>query len=301
MTDADVDGSHIRTLLLTFFYRQMPELVERGHIYIAQPPLYKAKQGKEEVYLKDDHELKQHLLKVSLKGAELTPGAGRPPLAPETFATVAREYLLAEAVIDRLARLVEPMAMHALLSGVKVDLSSEDAASASARALEAAIANPEVRVEARYDATAETRRLAIIRIHHGTPHTTGIDADLLASGDFAQILAAAAVLEGLIHPGATVRRGDKQQAVKLFKDALDWLLAEGRAGVAIQRYKGLGEMNPDQLWKTTMDPETRTLLQVTLEDAAEATHIFTMLMGDEVEPRRKFIEENAKYVRNLDV
>ena len=301
MTDADVDGSHIRTLLLTFFNRQMPELVERGHIYIAQPPLYKAKQGKEEVYLKDDHELKQHLLKVSLKGAELTPGAGRPPLAPETFATVAREYLLAEAVIDRLARMVEPLAMHALLSGVKVDLSSEDAANASARALEAAIANPEVRVEARYDATAETRRLAIIRIHHGTPHTTGIDSDLLASGDFAQILAAAAVLEGLIHPGATVRRGDKQQAVKLFKEALDWLLAEGRAGVSIQRYKGLGEMNPGQLWETTMDPAVRRLLRVQIEDAITSEEIFSTLMGEQVEPRRAFIESNALGVRNLDV
>jgi len=301
MTDADVDGSHIRTLLLTFFYRQMPELVERGHIYIAQPPLYKAKQGKEEVYLKDDHELKQHLLKVSLKGAELVPGAGQPPLAAEALASVARQYLLAEAVIDRLARLVEPAAMNALLSGVKIDLSSEEAAAASARALETTIADPEIRVESRYDATAETRRLVIVRTHHGTPHLSAIDADLLASGDFAQIRTAAGVLEGLVHPGATVRRGDKQRGAKSFKEAIDWLLAEGRNSVSIQRYKGLGEMNPAQLWETTMDPGARRLLRVQIEDAIASEEIFSTLMGEQVEPRRAFIENNALGVRNLDV
>src|SRR5437660_2704427 len=163
MTDADVDGSHIRTLLLTFFYRQMPELVERGHIYIAQPPLYKAKQGKEEVYLKDDYELKQHLLRVALKGAELTPGAGLPPLAAESFGNVAREYLMAEAVIERLARAIEPAALRAMLNGVKIDLDSETAAQASAAALMAAIDDPEITVEPRYDALTEVRRLVFIR------------------------------------------------------------------------------------------------------------------------------------------
>ena len=202
MTDADVDGSHIRTLLLTFFYRQMPELVERGHIYIAQPPLYKAKQGKEEVYLKDDHELKQHLLKFALKGAELTPGTGRPPLAADTFANVAREFLLAEAVIERVARLTDPQALHAMLDGVRVDLSTEAAAMASASALQQAIGDDDVTVEARYDAATETRRLVIVRMHHGTPHVTAIDGDFLASGDAAQIRAAADVLQGLVHPGA---------------------------------------------------------------------------------------------------
>jgi len=301
MTDADVDGSHIRTLLLTFFYRQMPELVERGHIYIAQPPLYKVKQGKEEVYLKDDHELKQHLLRVALKGAELVPGAGKAALAADTFASIAREYLLADAVIERLARIVEPAALYALLSGVQIDLATDATAAVAAVALQAAIADPDIRVESRYDPATETRRLVVVRTHHGTPHVTAIDSDLIASGDFAQIRAAAGVLQGLILPGAMVRRGEKQQAVASFKEALDWLLADARASVTLQRYKGLGEMNPAQLWETTMDPGVRRLLRVQIEDAISSEEIFSTLMGELVEPRRAFIESNALGVRNLDV
>jgi DNA gyrase subunit B len=301
MTDADVDGSHIRTLLLTFFYRQMRELVERGHIYIAQPPLYKAKQGKEEVYLKDDHELKHHLLKVALKGAELTPGTGKPPLAAESLGNVAREYLLAEAVVERTSRAVDSAALYAMLGGTQVDLSTESAAERSAEALQQAIADPEIRIEARYDPTTESRRLVIVRTHHGTPHATSIDADFLASGDGEQIRTAADVLQGLIQVGAVIKRGEKQQAVKSFKDALDWLLAEARGSVAIQRYKGLGEMNPEQLWETTMDPSVRRLLKVQIEDTIASDEIFDKLMGEEVEPRRAFIEGNALGVRNLDV
>jgi len=301
MTDADVDGSHIRTLLLTFFYRQMRDLVERGHIYIAQPPLYKAKQGKEEVYLKDEHELKQHLLRVALKGAELTPGTGRSALAAESFGNVAREYLLAEAVIERLARVIEPVALRAMLNGVRVELDTEAAANASAAALQGAIDDPEVTVQGRYDSATETHRIVIVRTHHGTPHATAIDADFLASGDAAQIRTAADVLQDLVHPGAVVKRGEKQQAVKSFKEALDWLLAEARGSVAIQRYKGLGEMNPGQLWETTMDPAVRRLLRVQIEDAIASDDIFATLMGEEVEPRRNFIESNALGVRNLDV
>ena len=302
MTDADVDGSHIRTLLLTFFYRQMPELVERGHIYIAQPPLYKAKQGRgEDVYLKDEHELKQHLLRVALKGAELVPGEGRPPLSAESLGDVAREYLLAEAVIERLARVVDPAALRAILSGVRLDLSSEPTARRSASALQAAIDDTEVVAEARYDATNEVHRIIIVRTHHGTPHATAIDADFLASGDADQIRRAADVLQDLIYPGAVVKRGDKQQAVKSFREALDWLLGEARGSVAIQRYKGLGEMNPGQLWETTMDPAVRRLLKVQIEDAIGSEEIFSTLMGEQVEPRRAFIESNALGVRNLDV
>ena len=301
MTDADVDGSHIRTLLLTFFYRQMPELVERGHIYIAQPPLYKAKQGKEEVYLKDDHELKQHLLRVALKGSELVPGEGRPPLSAESFGDVAREYLLAEAVIERLARVVDPAALRAILNGVRLDLSSEPAARRSAISLQASINDPEVVAEARYDAANEVHRIIIVRTHHGTPHATAIDGDFLASGDAAQIRHAADVLQDLVHPGAVVKRGEKQLAVKSFKDALDWLLGEARNSVAIQRYKGLGEMNPGQLWETTMDPAVRRLLKVQIDDVVSSEEIFSTLMGEQVEPRRAFIETNALGVRNLDV
>jgi len=301
MTDADVDGSHIRTLLLTFFYRQMPELVERGHIYIAQPPLYKAKQGKEDIYLKDDHELKQHLLRVALKNAELVPGEGRPPLSAESLGDVAREYLLAEAVIERLARVVDSAALRAILNGVRLDLSSESTARRSATALQTAIDDPEVTAEARYDATNEVHRIVVVRTHHGTPHATAIDADFLASGDAEQIRRAADVLQDLIYPGAVVKRGEKPQAVKSFKEALDWLLGEARGSVAIQRYKGLGEMNPEQLWETTMDPAVRRLLKVQIDDVIGSEEIFSTLMGEQVEPRRAFIETNALGVRNLDV
>ena len=301
MTDADVDGSHIRTLLLTFFYRQMRELVERGHIYIAQPPLYRAKQGREEVYLKDEHELKQHLLKVALKGAELVPAAGAQALAVDTLSSVAREYLLAEAVVERMSRVVDPAVLYALLAGAKVDLSTEIAANRSASALVEAVADPEVTVVARYDAASESRRLVIVRRHHGTPHTTVLDTDFLESGDGAQIASAAAVLQGLIRAGASVRRGEKVHSVKTFKQALDWLLGEARGSVAIQRYKGLGEMNPGQLWETTMDPAVRRLLRVQIEDAIASDEIFDTLMGEQVEPRRAFIEGNALGVRNLDV
>ena len=302
MTDADVDGSHIRTLLLTFFYRQMPELVERGHIYIAQPPLYKAKQGKEEVYLKDDHELKQHLLQGRAEGRRARAGRG-PAAAGGGGVRERRARIPAGRGGDRAPRAasVDPAALHALLTGVAVDLSTEAAAARSARALQRRSATPTSRVEARYDATTETHRLVIVRTHHGTPHATAIDADFLASGDYAQIRAAAEVLQGLVSPGAVVKRGDKQQAVETFKEALDWLLARGAQRVTIQRYKGLGEMNPGQLWETTMDPAVRRLLKVQIEDAIASEEIFSTLMGEQVEPRRAFIEINALGVRNLDV
>ena len=299
MTDADVDGSHIRTLLLTFFYRQMPELLERGHVYIAQPPLYKLKHGKQERYVKDDHELKQYLLGLALTDAELHPGEDKSPLSGEALEQIANEYLLAEAVIERMSSLIDREVMHALLRHPDVDLSSESGAAESAARLAAHVAT--VKVEPEYDAAAEEFRLKITRMHHGNVRASYLDQDFLDSGDYTQIRKTAEVLDGLIGPGAYIKRGDQKQLVSDFKQALDWLLQEVKKGVSTQRYKGLGEMNPTQLWETTMDPKTRRLLRAQIEDSIAADEIFTTLMGDVVEPRRAFIENNALGVRNLDV
>jgi DNA gyrase subunit B len=208
---------------------------------------------------------------------------------------------LAEAVIERSARVVDPAVLRAILAGARVDLSSEIAAQRSARDLAEAVGDEEVRIESRYDAASESRRLVVVRTHHGTPHVTAIDADFLTSGEGAQIRKAADMLQGLVQDGAIVRRGEKQQAVRGFKEALDWLLAQARDAVTVQRYKGLGEMNPGQLWETTMDPKVRRLLKVQIEDAIASDEIFDKLMGEQVEPRRAFIESNALGVRNLDV
>jgi DNA gyrase subunit B len=301
MTDADVDGSHIRTLLLTFFYRQMPELVERGHIYIAQPPLYKVKHGKEEAYLKDEFELKQYLLKVALKGAELLPSTEAQPLSQETLAAIAREYLLAEALIDRLSRTIDHAVLTSLLGGVAVALDDESQARASAKKLQDAVADASVTVNARYDEKTDSWMLVVKREQHGNAQVGVIDRDFLASGDYQQIRKAAEVLEGMMGEGAQIRRGESAQSVRNFKEALDWLLDDARGSISTQRYKGLGEMNPEQLWETTMDPNVRRLLKVQIEDVITADEIFTTLMGEEVEPRRAFIESNALGVRNLDV
>jgi DNA gyrase subunit B len=302
MTDADVDGSHIRTLLLTFFYRQMPDLVERGHIYIAQPPLYKIKHGKEERYLKDDHELKEYLLRLALKDAELHPGGDRPSLANEALEEVARSYILAEAVIERLAKRIDPVVLAALLRDPEI-ISLADAAAAeqSAQRLMVLCRVPGLVIEPRYDQKNEAQVLAIKRMQHGNLRVGYLDNDFLGSGDYTQIKQTAHVLQGLLGQGAFVRRGDHEHRVTEFKEALDWLLDEVKKGVSIQRYKGLGEMNPEQLWETTMDPKSRRLLRTQIEDAITADEIFTTLMGDMVEPRRAFIESNALGVRNLDV
>ena len=299
MTDADVDGSHIRTLLLTFFYRQMPDLIERGHVFIAQPPLYKLKHGKQERYVKDDHELKQYLLGLALTDAELHPGEDKSPLSGEALEQIANEYLLAEAVIDRMSSLIDREVMHALLRHPDMDLSSESGAAESAARLAAHVAT--VKVEPEYDAAAEEFRLKITRMHHGNVRASYLDQDFLDSGDYTQIRKTAEVLDGLIGPGAYIKRGDQKQLVSNFKQALDWLLEEVKKGVSTQRYKGLGEMNPIQLWETTMDPKSRRLLRAQIEDSIAADEIFTTLMGDVVEPRRAFIENNALGVRNLDV
>jgi DNA gyrase subunit B len=301
MTDADVDGAHIRTLLLTFFYRQMPELVEGGHIYIAQPPLYKIKHGKNERYIKDDHELNQHMLGLALDGAALTPRYGATPIEGESLGELARAYLLSEAVIKRLSDFIEPGLLHAMLAyDIELDLGSEAAAVASAERLMRHMPTG-IRVEAEHHAKSESWRLRVAKMRHGNLRVGYIDDEFLHSGDYVQIRKTSRMIAGLIDQGAAIRRGEKTQGIASFADAMTWLLAEVDRGLSKQRYKGLGEMNPEQLWETTMDPSVRRLLKVQIEDAIAADEIFTTLMGDVVEPRRKFIEDNALYARNIDV
>lgn len=299
MTDADVDGSHIRTLLLTFFYRQMPELIERGHIYIAQPPLYKIKYGKQERYVKDNYELKQYMLGLALTNAELYTHESKPPLTGETLANIAREYLLAEAVIERMSRLIDSAVLYALLKQPDIDLSNEMSTLDSAAKLTSLLHDVEIVTE--FDDVFEQFRLKITRVYHGNVQISYLDQDFLQSSDFLQIKKAAQVLGGLIEDHAIVKRGEEKQSISEFKEALDWLLEEAKKGVNIQRYKGLGEMNPEQLWETTMDPANRCLLRAQIEDSILTDEIFTTLMGDIVEPRREFIEKNALRVTNLDV
>ena len=301
MTDADVDGSHIRTLLLTFFYRQMPELVERGHIYIAQPPLYRAKLGKEERYLKDEHELNEFMLRQALVDAALHPGAEREPIAGEALAQLAKSFLLSEAVIERVSRLIDREVLQAILAGARVDLTRRETAEASAEALEATIGGAGVAVAPHFDQKTERYQVRIERTRHGNVRMSTVDTEFVHSGDYAQIRQTAEMLRGLIGAGAYVQRGDKKQPVRDFSEAMKWLLGEVEKATTLQRYKGLGEMNPEQLWETTMDPNMRPLLKVQIEDGIAADEIFTKLMGDEVEPRRAFIESNALGVRNLDV
>ena len=301
MTDADVDGAHIRTLLLTFFYRQMPELVERGHIYIAQPPLYKIKHGKSEQYLKDDTELNAHLLKLALDGAALIPAEGAEPIVDEALSGLARSYLLAEAVINRLAGYIDPAVLHAMLAqDIAISLENEDAARDAAARIQPHLPE-EVSIFAEFNDESEAWRLTIERMHHGNRRMGWIEEEFLVSGDYLSIRTAAESISGLIGEGAEIRRGEKRQPVKRFSAAIRWLLSEVERNLHKQRYKGLGEMNPEQLWETTMDPAVRRLLRVQIDDAIAADEIFTTLMGDNVEPRRAFIEGNALYARNIDV
>ncbi|MDH4215312.1 MAG: DNA topoisomerase (ATP-hydrolyzing) subunit B [Gallionella sp.] len=299
MTDADVDGSHIRTLLLTFFYRQMPELVERGHIYIAQPPLYKIKQGRDERYLKDDQEMKIYMLKSALNNAILYPATDAAPIQADALEQIAKQYFIAEAVIDRLSRFTAPEASHALLVLPTLSLDDAQQAQRSAQLLETACGGS-IKVVIEAD-TAGEQRLRLEKLFHGNYSVSYMDRDFLRGSDYVQIRQAAEILNGLIRQGAYIARGEQKRAVSSFKQAIEWLLEEAKRGVNIQRYKGLGEMNPEQLWETTMDVKNRILLRVRIEDAISADEIFTTLMGDIVEPRRAFIEKNALGVKNLDV
>ncbi len=310
MTDADVDGAHIRTLLLTFFYRQMPELVERGHIYIAQPPLYKVKNGKEELYLKDGAALDAFLLRVALKDAVVHTGGAAPrQLSGDTLDELARRHQLAEAVIERLSAFMDTEALRAIAAGVTLNLDTVEAAQASAAVLQqhlhAEQANgsaPEVSGE--FDPRSDKPVLRISRRHHGNVRHSVITQDFVHGADYAALAEAAQTFRDLLGEGARVRRGEgerqREQAVASFREAMAWLIGEAERTTTRQRYKGLGEMNPEQLWETTMDPAVRRLLRVQIEDAIEADRVFTTLMGDEVEPRRAFIETNALRALNID-
>ncbi|HIC7213696.1 DNA topoisomerase (ATP-hydrolyzing) subunit B [Burkholderia stabilis] len=305
MTDADVDGAHIRTLLLTFLYRQMPDMIERGYVYIAQPPLYKIKAGKDERYLKDDVELNAHMLRLALQGSELVPGENAAVISGDALGELARSYLLSRSVIDRLSRLYDPAALEAIMDGVAIDLSNEASTEASAKALHAALHDEalknEVRVVPSYDPVREQRSLHVERTHHGNVRVSVIDQEFQHTADYQQLVATANTFTGLIGEGAVIKRGERSMAVSDFKSAMKWLLADAERNVSKQRYKGLGEMNPGQLWETTMDPAVRRLLRVQIEDAIAADGIFTTLMGDDVEPRRAFIESNALRAGNIDV
>ena len=303
MTDADVDGAHIRTLLLTFFYRQMPELVERGYIYIAQPPLYKVKSGKDEQYLKDARALDDYLLQVALKDAEVQTGGPSPQtLSGERLSDLALQQQTVELTIERLSMFMDVEALHAISNGVTLDLTNMEAAAVGAAALQAALTDAVV--EAKFDERTDKPLLRIARQHHGNERASVITQEFVMGADYAKLAKSGASLNGLLLPGATVTRGtgEKAKSIKVtdFREAMAWLLSQAESAVARQRYKGLGEMNPEQLWETTMDPDVRRLLQVRIEDAIEADKVFTMLMGDEVEPRRRFIETNALRAANID-
>ena len=311
MTDADVDGAHIRTLLLTFFYRQMPELVERGHIYIAQPPLYKVKNGKEELYLKDAAALDGYLLRVAMKDATVhTGGANAQVLNGETLETLARKHQVAEAVIARLSNFMDAEALRAIADGVALNLDTLEDAAACAPALQTKLrelntTGVPAEVAAEFDVRTDKPLLRISRRHHGNIKSSVLTQDFVHGADYAALAEAADTFRGLLGEGAKVTRGEgekqKEEKVADFRQAMHWLIGEAERTTARQRYKGLGEMNPEQLWETTMDPNVRRLLRVQIDDAIEADRVFTMLMGDEVEPRRDFIETNALRAGNIDV
>ena len=308
MTDADVDGAHIRTLLLTFFYRQMPELVERGHIYIAQPPLYKVKVGKEEQYLKDAPALDSFLLRVAMKDAVIqTGGPTSQTIKGETLEELARKHQIAESVISRLSGTMDTEALRAMADGVSLNLDSLEESHLCANTLQAKLLElgSGSTVTAEFDVRTDKPILRISRHHHGNVKSSIITQDFVHGADYAALAEAAQTFKGLMSDDGKVQRGEgdrlKEEAVSDFRQAMRWLIQQAEHATARQRYKGLGEMNPAQLWETTMDPQVRRLLRVQIDDAIEADRVFTMLMGDEVEPRRIFIEKNALRAANLDV
>ncbi|MGI9307987.1 MAG: DNA topoisomerase (ATP-hydrolyzing) subunit B [Gammaproteobacteria bacterium] len=309
MTDADVDGSHIRTLLLTFFYRQMAELIERGHIYIAQPPLYKVKRGKQEYYVKDDAELDSYLLTVALEKAELHVSADAPAITGNALQELARSYTSVMSIIERLSTRYDQSLLEELIYLPEVPankLGDKKWLEKWAGQLEEALRHTVNGDGRKYSISlAEAEEgisgLSICKGQHGVEQDSELSIHFFESPEYQQIVELGKELSGLIEDGAYMIRGDQRSDVDSFKQVMVWLMAQARKGQNIQRYKGLGEMNPEQLWDTTVNPETRRLMQVQIEDAVGADDIFTTLMGDQVEPRRDFIERNALTVANLDI
>ena len=309
MTDADVDGSHIRTLLLTFFYRQMPELIERGHIYIAQPPLYKVKKGKQENYVKDDTELNDYLLRLALESAFLQVNDAVPPIAELALETLAKQYLAVIATVDRLSRRYHANILEKMIY-MPAFSAAEMADEGKTLQWFGEIINrlnvddtQAVRYELRVSKDPEQNVYVarINQISHSVGDERPVHSDFFNSSEYRAMVELGKQLDGLIGEGAFIQRGERKKEVSSFKEALRWLMDEARRGQHIQRYKGLGEMNPEQLWETTLDVNNRRLLRVKIEDAVAADEIFTTLMGDQVEPRRDFIESNALEVANLDI
>jgi len=310
MTDADVDGAHIRTLLLTFFYRQMLELVERGYIYIAQPPLYKVKKGKQETYVKDDVSLTEYLTSMALDEASLHVNAEAPPLSGAALETLVNDYRMVQSDINRLSQLYDPRILNSLVDLPKLsveDLKESAKVESWIEGLKSGLAGDGKVGATRFEFTVikdEERNEfnpQINVIHHGSEKKYILDKSFFSSGEYRKIVSLGENTNDLIEVGAYIQRGGRKQEITSFKEALEWLMQQSKRGIAIQRYKGLGEMNPDQLWDTTMDPDARRMLQVTIEDAVAADQLFSTLMGDDVEPRRDFIETNALAVANLDV
>jgi DNA gyrase subunit B len=309
MSDADVDGSHIRTLLLTFFYRQIPELIERGHIYIAQPPLYKVKRGRQESYVKDDAELNSMLLNTALENAALHVNSSAPSLTGVGLESVARKYMEVQAIIKRWSRRYDDRLLDQLIYMPEVrttDFDRPDWLRGWVQELNGRLnalndGTRSYRVELRAATEASAARVLVYKTEHGTPSSKYLPREFFESAEYQRIADLARTLAGLIGEGAYVTRGEERQEVGSFKEAMKWLFEQARKGQTIQRYKGLGEMNPEQLWETTINPESRRLMQVRIEDAVAADDIFTTLMGDQVEPRREFIEKNALSVSNLDI
>ncbi len=309
MTDADVDGSHIRTLLLTFFYRQMPELIDRGFIYIAQPPLYKVSKGKQGIYVKDDEALEKHLLSLGLENAALYPSPDAPGISGVAFQGLVEEYRGVRKIIEKHAHRFPREVLRQLIymPPVTMEVLNNKALMKSwAADLQLSLDRLNSTVE-RYQISVlddVERQLYCPRVYftsHSVETIHTFNKDFFLSSDYQLLLKMGDKLQGLLEPGAYVRRGEKQKSVDHFAQVINWIMQEARRGQDIQRYKGLGEMNPDQLWETTMDPQSRRMLQVTVEDAVAADQLFTTLMGDQVDPRRQFIEENALDATNIDV